>query len=94
MLSDDVRLLVSHRSGWFESARLWLAIVGGPGTGKSPGTKAALAPVFAVHRETIAQWLKEHEGEEDAPPMPTLYVSDATTEALADVLRGTARGLL
>ena len=93
-LSDDVRLCVAPRSGWFESARLWIAMVGGPGTGKSPGTKAAMAPVFAMHKEGIAAWTKANEGIEEPPPIPALYTSDATTEALAEVLRGNSRGLL
>ena len=94
MLSDDVRLLVSQRSGWFESARLWLAIVGGPGAGKSPGSKAALAPVFATHREGISAWSAANEGKDEPAPMPVLYVNDATTEALADVLHDNERGVL
>lgn len=94
MLSDQVRVAVQPRSSWFESARLWIAIVGGPGAGKSPGTKAALAPVFELHRELIAKWRKEHAEAKDAPPMPLLYVTDATTEALADALKGSSRGLL
>ena len=94
MLSDDVRLCVSTRSSWFESARLWVVSIGGPGCGKTPGLKTTLAPVFALHRELLAQWVKEHGEADDPPPKPALYTSDATTEALADVLRDNERGLL
>jgi hypothetical protein len=94
MLSDEVRLCVSPASRWFESPRLWFAIIGGPGSGKSPGAKAALAPVFVAHREGIAQWERENEGADERPPAPLLYVNDATTEALAESLSGNARGLL
>lgn len=93
-LSDDVRLCVAPSSGWFESARLWLAIVAGPGAGKSPGSKAMLAPIFAMHREGIAQWLAEHKDDDEPGTPPALYTSDATTEALAETLRSNTRGLL
>ena len=93
-LSDDVRLCVAPSSGWFESARLWVAIVAGPGAGKSPGSKVMLAPIFAMHREGVAQWLAEHKDDDEPGTPPALYTSDATTEALAETLRGTPRGLL
>jgi hypothetical protein len=93
-LSDDVRLCVAPSSSWFESPRLWVAIVGGSGSGKSPGIKAMLSPIFAMHREGIAAWQSSHKGDDDAPPAPKLYVNDATVEALADVLAADSRGLL
>ena len=97
-LSDEVRLCVSPRSGWFESARLWLSLIGGPGSGKTPGLKTTAAPIFALHRKLLAAWSAANAGAEtvlpDAPPRPALYTSDATTEALADVLRDNPRGLL
>lgn len=93
MLTDEVRLLVDSRAGWFESGRLWIAIVAGPGAGKSPGSKAALAPVFAVHRELVAAWMDTRDEADEGPP-PALYVSDATTEALSEVLRANDRGIL
>jgi len=95
MLTDEVRLLVDSRAGWFESGRLWLALVAGPGAGKSPGMKAAAAPVFDVHREEVAKWAQAKDNAADEePPMPALYVSDATTEALSEVLRANERGIL
>ena len=94
MLSDEVRLCVGPRSGWFESGRLWLVAIGGPGTGKTPATKAAMAPVYALHRERWSAWCKENEGVEEPEPPPALYTSDSTTEALAELLRSNERGLL
>lgn len=95
-ISDDVRLCVSSRAGWFESARLWAVVIGGPGSGKTPGFKLAMAPVYALHRELLGKWADEHgeKEEKDAPPKPALYTSDSTTEALADILRDNERGLL
>jgi hypothetical protein len=93
-LSDEVRLCVSVRSDWFESARLWFGSVGSPGSGKTPGSRTMLAPIFALHREGIAQWSAANKDSEEPPPVPMLYVNDATTEALADALAETPRGLL
>ena len=94
MLSDDVRLCVLSQSSWFESARLWAVTIGGPGSGKTPGLKTAMAPVFALHRELLGEWVREHGADEKPPPKPALYTSDATTEALADLLHDNERGLL
>lgn len=94
MLSDDVRLCVSPRSSWFESARLWAVIIGGPGAGKSPGLKLAQAPMFALHRDLLGEWTRAHGTEAEPPPQPGIYTSDATTEALAELLRDNPRGVL
>ncbi len=94
MLSDEVRLCVSPRSSYYESPRLWLAVVGGPGAGKSPGIKQAMSPVYAIHRELLDAWTKASEEVQDPDPPPALYTSDATTEALAELLRASDRGIL
>ena len=94
MLHDDVRLCVASRSSWFESPRLWVVIIGGPGAGKSPGLKLAQAPMFALHRELIGEWQRTHGSADEPPPLPSIYTSDATTEALAEVLRDNPRGIL
>jgi len=95
MLTDEMRLCVNARAGWFESPRLWGVIIGGPGAGKSPGLKLAQAPMFALHKDLVGEWTREHGNEaENAPPRPALYTSDATTEALAELLRASPRGIL
>jgi hypothetical protein len=96
MLSDEARLNVAPRSGWFESARLWGACIAGPGTGKTPSFRAALAPIYELHRESVERWRAQTSDgtAENAPPCPALFTSDATTEALSDLLRDNPRGLL
>ena len=101
-LSDEVRLCVAPRSGWFESARLWAVVIGGPGAGKSPGLRLAQAPLFALHRELVGEWSRQRGADSagdtaeqsDAPPRPALFTSDATVEALTEVLRTNPRGIL
>lgn len=42
-------------SGWQEVPNLWGAIVGEPGSGKSPAMKAALAPLYKIDKELRQQ---------------------------------------
>lgn len=95
-IDDRYRLAVRPGSDWFESARLWAVLIGTPSAGKSPTIRAAADPIKDLHREMFARWLEANatakEGERD--PKPALFTSDATTEALADLLRDNPRGVL
>lgn len=95
-IDDRIRLQVNPASGWFESARLWGLLVGGPAAGKTPVLKAAGSPIVELHGELFRDWLAANGGkpEEEQERRPALYTSDATTEALADILRDNPRGLL
>lgn len=103
-LSDGLRLLVSQSSSYYESARLWTVLVGPPGVAKTPSIGAATAPIKVMHREMFEEWKKEaarlksvakaRDEEAEVPPRPALYTSDATIEALAELLVGNPRGLL
>lgn len=95
-IDDRHRLAVRPGSDWFESARLWAVLIGTPSAGKSPTIRAATDPIKDLHREMFARW---HEANADAKegerePKPALFTSDATTEALADLLRENPRGVL
>lgn len=96
VIDDRYRLAVRPGSDWFESARLWAVLIGTPSAGKSPTIRAAADPIKDLHREMFARWLEANatakEGERD--PKPALFTSDATTEALADLLRDNPRGVL
>mgnify|MGYP000208045369 CR=1 FL=1 len=96
VIDDRFRLVVRPSSDWFESARLWAVLIGMPSAGKSPTIRAATDPIKDLHREAFAKWTADSEGvkEEERTPMPAIYTSDATTEALADRLRGNPRGML
>lgn len=97
-----------HDPTWTESARLWIGIIGGPSSGKSPGIKKAMGPAFKVdsawRKESGAkmqEWTAACEAIEKGQPQPEpplqqrLIVSDATTEKLADILsRCSPRGML
>jgi hypothetical protein len=89
------------KPGWIERVNLWLAVIGDPGSGKSPANEYARAPLDALQRdawnqyqEDLTAWEQEaaqHKGKEaDAlPPRPVLshyFTTDATIEALTAIL--------
>jgi hypothetical protein len=96
VIDDRHRLAVKPDSDWFESARLWGVLIGTPSVGKSPTTRAATDPVKRMHGERFAAWESANGARkpEDRDPLPALFTSDATVEALADALRDNPRGLL
>lgn len=103
-ISDGLRLEVNRASEYYESARLWILVLGPPGVAKSPSLGAATGPIKEMHREAFADWqrdcasarkLADAKGEPpELPPRPALYTADATTEALAETLAANPRGLL
>lgn len=96
VIDDRWRLAVRPASEWFESARLWATLIGTPSAGKSPTIRAATDPIKRLHAEMFAAWLKTNEGKKDneREPMPCVFASDATVEALSDILKDNPRGLL
>ena len=87
-----------------ESTALWIAVVGRPGTGKTPAFQAALAPVVA-HQQVLdveyvaakadyrARVAAQDEGVE-RPTREEVLLGDSTTEAAALVLARNPRGVL
>lgn len=98
MLHDEVRVALSPRSRWYESARLWALLIGPPGSGKSPMIRRALAPTYKLHRKLLDDWNRAcaaaEETEDVDPPRPALFTSDATIEKLSDLLVANPRGML
>jgi hypothetical protein len=102
-LSDGLRLLVNPASSYYESARLWMTLIGPPGVAKTPSMGAATAPIKTMHRELFQEWRTEamrvrklaeaRDETPEIPPRPALYTSDATVEALAELLVGNERGM-
>lgn len=103
-LSDGLRLEVNPASRHYESARLWVLLIGPPGVAKSPSLAQASEPIKEMHRELHEEWRAEcarlraaaERADEtpELPARPALYATDATTEALAEVLAANPRGLL
>jgi ADP-ribose pyrophosphatase YjhB (NUDIX family) len=97
MIDDRVRLRVDTRTQWFESARLWGALLGPPGSAKTPAIRAVMGTHFDVQRELRQAHDREFtdlpKGEK-APPPPMVFSNDATVEALSDILVVNPRGVL
>ena len=90
------------KRGWVERPNLWLAVIGEPGSGKSPALRLAQEPVARLQRAAYDAWKLELEAaaeaaaaaranKEEPPPKPALahyFTTDATLEALAAMLDG------
>jgi hypothetical protein len=54
VIHDDIQIAVKRAdTGWKESARLWLMLVGDPSVKKSPAIKQAVEPVKAIGRKLL-----------------------------------------
>jgi len=99
LIGRSATLLV--KPGYFESASLYVALVGSPSSGKSPSLRAALAPLRAIGKELYEAWRVETDAWEELPektrghgPILRRVIStDPTTEALAPILALGPRGM-
>ncbi|HHY65999.1 MAG TPA: DUF3987 domain-containing protein [Alicyclobacillus sp.] len=101
---------IRPKADWVEYARIWTIVVGRPGTTKTPSVEKVMAPLHAIqddfaeryrfaladYEEEMARWAEEKKkGSMPKPPvMEQLYTTNATMEALAEVLERTPRGIL
>ena len=109
-IPDTIKLQVQAKGKkWLIAARIWIALLGGPSTKKTPIIKAALA---ALEREDWgrrqrynsrkALWEAQSKIQKaDAlaagvqpPPHNRLMIGDATPEAAADILATSPNGVL
>lgn len=92
---------IQLKGGWVERPILWTAIVGRPGTAKTPAIKHAQGPIDELQRraysdyqqrmDTYEQLCAEQKGHKTAAPAPRLahlFSTDITLEALAANLDG------
>jgi hypothetical protein len=104
-IPDSIQLQVKqHDQEWKESARLWVALVGLPSAKKSPIMRAVLRPLNKIDARLFGEYstaLKAYEAlpkaERASAPKPQqrrLCVSDATIEALQEVLKDSPDGIL
>lgn len=104
-ISDSVRLQVKrHNTGWFEAARLWVALVGPPSSKKSPIMTAAARPLrkidadqasdYAEQRAVYDKLPKEEKLKTNPPKQVRSILQDTTIEAAQDVAKDSPDGLL
>lgn len=86
------------KPGWTESALLYVAGVGDPGTTKSPAITLMAQILWSIAKEKLTKYqgeMKDHRsGDGPAPTLQRIVVEDTTVEALAPMLRDNPRGLL
>lgn len=103
-IPDQVRLKVKQHDDWFESARIWSALVGPPSTKKSPVIDRATAALSKLDVKMMANWLErvrkfdaleanEKKGKQ-RPKQTRLRLEDTTVEAAQQVLEGSPWGIL
>jgi len=90
---------IEIKPGWHEYARLWAAIVAKPGDKKSPALDLVTHSLqerqrllASEYREALAAHDKD--SNEPTPTMQQIITTDATIEALADLLQANPRGVL
>ena len=97
-INDNVRILLRPKSDFFQSARLWVLLVGPSSAAKTPAIKAATKPLFEIHGQLRRDYqekirdMKEDEARKE--PVPALVVADITVEALRDTLRDNPAGVI
>ena len=82
------------KEGWQEGPRIWVVIVGDPGTKKSPALNKAMAPFYELQAELNRDWAIASEAGEPPLGWSQVYTTDATMEALGDVLQANPRGIV
>lgn len=96
-ISDETNVLIDPRTSWFEAPRLWVLLLGSPGSAKTPAIRAAMSPLFDLHRKLREQHAIDIAGikeDEDKPHPPSIYTNDPTVEALSEVLIANPRGVI
>jgi hypothetical protein len=87
-----------------QTAPLFVALVGPPGSGKSPALRLACSPLLAAQADDLAAWQARRDAHlalpdpirvvAPAPPPPRrLVLDDFTPEALSAVLRDNPKGI-
>lgn len=97
-IDDAVRVLLRPQSDFFQSARLWVLLIGPSSAAKSPAIKAATKPLYDLHgnlrRDHAEKIAGMTEDEARKEPVPSVIVGDTTIEALRDTLRDNPRGVI
>jgi hypothetical protein len=86
---------------WEVTPNLFVAVVGGPGSKKSPALKFMAGPLYRIDRElrdiykeAKEAWKRLGDDEADEPVMGHLTLDDTTREAFSKILNDNPRGLV
>lgn len=103
--ADTIQLQVKkHNTGWKESARIWVAIVGDPSVKKTPMIKPAVYPLEKIdadyskaNSEARAAYNKlsaEDKKKTELPKQPRVVLQSVTIEAAQEIFKDNPGGLL
>lgn len=104
-ICDGIRVQVKrHDPSWTEAARLWVALVGPPSTKKTPIMGAAQRPLVKIDANLFAEYIASKEAYDaletkerkvaSRPVQRRVRISDATVEAVQEVLKDSPDGVL
>jgi hypothetical protein len=104
-IPDKIKLQVKrHNTGWRESARIWVSLVGPPSSKKSPIMTTAVSPLRKLDAEMARQYAerksaydkldKDGKAQIDPPQHTRLLLQDTTIEAAQDILKDSPNGVL
>jgi hypothetical protein len=87
------------KPGWRERPALYGAVVGPPGSAKSPALKLVAGPLYddqrRLHEHYRRQLAAHEDGASDSKPKESVrYISDCTVEKLGEVLQDNPRGVV
>ncbi len=99
---------IKFKEGWYESAAIFMAIVGRSSIGKTPAIDAFLNPIKEIERKLhdqytaqlkkyeleVAEARENKEKEPDRPVCKELIINDATTESINKALQNNPNGLI
>ena len=98
-------IALSLKRTWDVSPALYVALVGDPGSAKSPAIKAMTRPLWELNGEHIRRHRDDRKREEAAakadkrkedqpPPLKRIVADDVTVESIAPILQDNPRGLI
>ena len=100
-IPDSIQIKVKVHDHWTESARLWVILVGGVSTQKTPIYSEITREVKRIDAELarasgieLEQWEDQEKGERGPkPPQRRLVINDATVESVAELAQDNPDGL-
>ena len=104
-IPDTVRLRMKRNDpSWYETSRLWAALVGPPSRKKTPAMNRALEQINKINARLVARYqadMADYEAQSkderralSAPKKIRVRIGDASIEAVQDILKDTHTGLL
>ena len=87
---------VKIKNDWMEGAVLFAMIVGEPGCKKTPAITKALNPILGLQKLFLKNHLQELEDNPDLKPplMKNIITTDATVEAIAELMEKNPHGIV